>query len=111
MGCGKQIKILNNHWLQHTLNPYITSELQGLSQATLSSLMIENGIQWDMDIVQDMFNYMDQQCIINTHIHGNEAEDSLFWNEDISGDYTVKSAYSLLQKQKVTRHSIVDNNM
>lgn len=28
------------------------------------------------------------------------GRDELFWNEDLNGEYTVRSAYTLLQKQK-----------
>lgn len=37
VGDGSQIKILNNPWLFDNMNPYITSELQRLSEATVSS--------------------------------------------------------------------------
>ena len=36
---------------------------------------------------------------------GENESDKLYWNEDLSGEYTVKSAYKLLQLQKGQWHS------
>ncbi|WOG82094.1 hypothetical protein DCAR_0101255 [Daucus carota subsp. sativus] len=62
--------------------------------------MVTEGGQWDSDIVEDLFNARDKQCILNTMVRGDREEDVLYWNEDLTGDYTVKSAYQMLQRQK-----------
>lgn len=53
-----------------------------------------------MDILRDMFNARDQACIRRTSFQGIFALDSLYWNYEASGLYSVKSAYRLLQSQK-----------
>ncbi|KAL8116398.1 hypothetical protein AgCh_022771 [Apium graveolens] len=78
---------------------------KGLDNATVNSLMEINGQQWDIEIIEDLFNQRDQQCILNTTIGGIGEVDKLCWNEDLSGEYTVKSAYRLLQVQKGYWHT------
>ncbi|XP_074351885.1 uncharacterized protein LOC141691038 [Apium graveolens] len=73
---------------------------QGLSEATVSSLRTEDGQQWDIEVIENLFNSRDQQCILNTPVGGNGLTDDLFWNEDLNGEYTVRITYRLLQKQK-----------
>lgn len=100
VGDGSSIKILNNPWLADSTSPYITTELQWLSEATVSSLRSEDGQHWDVEVIEDLFNSRDQQCILNTPVGGSGETDELFWNEDMQGEYTVKSAYRLLQEQR-----------
>lgn len=89
---GRSIKILNSPWLHDSMNPYINSELHGLNEATISSLRSEDGQQWDVDVVADLFNHRDQQCILHTLLCGNGVSDELYWSEDLNGEYTVRSA-------------------
>lgn len=102
VGNGKEINILHQPWLQDGTNPYITTELQGLDNATVHSLRTEDGQQCDREILEDLFNQRDQSCIYNVQIVGESEADTLYWNEDISGEYTVRSAYRLLRLQKET---------
>ncbi|XP_074347512.1 uncharacterized protein LOC141686373 [Apium graveolens] len=105
IGNGAKIGILGQPWLHDSVNPCITSELIGLNDATISSLMIEDGGGWDREVIEDLFNTRDQRCILATEIGGCGRADELYWNENISGDYMVKSAYQLLQKQKGDWHT------
>lgn len=81
-------------------NPYVTSDVQGLDQVNVKSLMSMDGCYWDMEIIQDLFNLRDQRCILKTQVGGGSMEDVVYWHEEGSGEYTVKSAYRLLQRRK-----------
>lgn len=96
-------------WLQEEDNPYITTELQGLDHAKVSVIMRRYGRRWDEDIVADLFNNRDQHCIKKITLTDEVSEDSLYWCKENSGDYSVKSAYRMLQVQK-GRWQTVDNN-
>lgn len=65
--------------------------------------------QWDTDIILDLFNVRDQQCIFNTSINSRVAEDRIYWSKEVNGDYSVRSACRLLQAQK-ERWTADDNN-
>lgn len=55
---------------------------------------------WDNEIIEDLFNDRDQQCINNIVLENDVDEDRLFWKYEESGNYSVKSAYRLIQVQK-----------
>ncbi|XP_074373800.1 uncharacterized protein LOC141714165 [Apium graveolens] len=55
---------------------------------------------WDHDVIKDLFNQRDQERILRTPISANEEVDKISWKFEISGTYTVKSAYRLNQRLK-----------
>lgn len=100
LGSGKTVKIIGQPLLHDEVSPYISSDVQGLAGVTVSSLMVEGGREWDVDVVKALFNDRDQQCIFNTVISSDEEEDRLFWGKEEDGVHSVKSAYKLIQWQK-----------
>ncbi|XP_074374037.1 uncharacterized protein LOC141714416 [Apium graveolens] len=72
------------------MNPYITSDLQGLDEATVAYLRTEDGQSWDVEVVDDLFNYRNEQYILHTPVGGTGEVDKLFWNEELDGEYTVR---------------------
>lgn len=74
--------------------------MQGLDHVTVSSLLTMNRSHWDFDIIQDLFNTRDQRCILNTPVRGVNKKLILYWHEEYSGEYFVKSAYNLLRMSK-----------
>ncbi|KAL8146344.1 hypothetical protein AgCh_004183 [Apium graveolens] len=55
---------------------------------------------WDEEILSDMFNTRDQQCIKRINLTESSEEDELYWGKEVSGHYSLRSAYRLLQQQK-----------
>lgn len=99
VGSGTSINILGQPWLQEEVNPYITSELQGMNCAKVSNIMSLDQRCWDKEIVADIFNNRDQHCIKKITLTDDTSEDRLYWGKEISGEYSVKSAYKMLQLQ------------
>lgn len=62
------------------------------------SLMWTDNKDWDTDIIADLFNERDQRFIYNVRLDDLKEEDSLYYSSELSGNYTVRSAYKLLQK-------------
>ncbi|KAL8116087.1 hypothetical protein AgCh_022542 [Apium graveolens] len=59
-------KICGHLWLNDDTNLYITSDVQGLDQATIASLLTMEGHQLDVEIIEDLFNQRDQLCIAHS---------------------------------------------
>ena len=108
IGSGTSINILGQPWLQEENNRYITTELQGLDHAKVSNIIRMDGRCWDQEIVADLFNNRDQQCIKKITLTDEASDDTLYWCKENSGEYSVKSAYRMLQVQK-GRWQISDN--
>lgn len=71
---GNKVDISGQPWLNGEKNPYITYEVPGIHQNKVCSLMSLESKSWEEDIIQDMFNGRDQNCIrqvnIENHILG-----------------------------------------
>lgn len=62
-----------------------------LKEATVSSIMNEQGIEWDKDIIADIFEERDRKLILNIPLGESETKDKLFWSGEENGKYSVKS--------------------
>ena len=65
--------------------------------ALVPSLMVQGGVGWDVDLVNDIFNTRDQELIFNIPYSFHNRENNLMWSPDTKGHFSVKSAYNLLQ--------------
>lgn len=100
IGSGEKININKQPWLDNEVNTYITTKSQILDNNTVASLMTNNGREWDEDVIRYLFTKRDQQCIWSTVLNSRREEDKLYWGKEISGNYSVKIVYKLLQNQK-----------
>lgn len=100
IGSGNSVNIIGQPWLFDDNNPFITSSVQGLENRKVSDLMTMEYRAWEEEILRDMFNVRDQQCIRSVPLNENQDEDTLYWGKEVSGQYTVRSAYRMLQEHK-----------
>ncbi|XP_074363930.1 putative mitochondrial protein AtMg00310 [Apium graveolens] len=100
VGNGNSIDIMRQPWLSDEQNPYVTTESQSFVNNKVSSLMNLERSGWDIEVIKDLFNDRDQECIISLQLNDIMNEDKLYWSKEASGSYSVKSAYRLLQVQK-----------
>lgn len=100
IGSGNSVNILGQPWLLDANNLFITSNIRGLENHKVSSLMLEDHSAWDEEILRDMFNSRDQQCIRRINLNVRDNEDMVYWGAEATGQYTVRSAYHILQAQK-----------
>lgn len=100
VGAGKGISIVGQPWLQCDENPFITTVSPAIDNNSVSALMCIDRKEWDLEVVRDIFNERDKQCILDTHIEEDSESDCLYWQFENSGEYSVRSAYKMLQVQK-----------
>ncbi|XP_074359733.1 uncharacterized protein LOC141699810 [Apium graveolens] len=54
----------------------------------------------DDEILKDLFNDRDQDCIRSVPLNEDMRQYRIYWSKESSGEYSVRSAYRLLQVQK-----------
>lgn len=91
--------VMDDHWVPHENNAFIQTINPALQNQTVSYLMsiTENG--WDVDLILDMFNSRYAELILSIPID-KEVHDSWYWRREKLGNYSVKSAYHLIQDEK-----------
>ncbi|XP_062089159.1 uncharacterized protein LOC133795722 [Humulus lupulus] len=100
VGNGETIFITSDPWVFDKENPWVTSVHPGLNGQRVSSLMHVGRLEWDEELVQDLFNDRDMRCILSIPLSPNRPLDRWFWSLEPSGFFTVKSCYKNLQVQK-----------
>ncbi|KAM6598072.1 hypothetical protein CsatA_008596 [Cannabis sativa] len=100
IGDGKSTKILDYPWLPSTSSKFVTSTHPGLHTHTVSSLLKTDMMCWDDEVVRDLFSPQEAALILDIPLGSTARPDCWSWTADNTGNFTVKSAYLLLQNQK-----------
>ncbi|KAM6577068.1 hypothetical protein CsatB_028905 [Cannabis sativa] len=106
VGSDSKVAVTGEPWLLFGDNPCITSIHPALSTAVVGNLMEIGGERWDLELLQDLFNSRDVAAISSVPILQHPAADELVWHHELSGNYSVKSAFNLIQKEKGAWNSI-----
>lgn len=96
---GTEIDILKQPWLNDVENPYISTVSPALNDQKVVDLFSTDTKDWDMDLVADIFNTRDFNCIMNTKVERDLDRDTLCRKFENTGQYTVKSAYNFIQRR------------
>lgn len=97
VGNGSSISICSDPWLPDETNPYISTQSAAITEQMVSSLISPDQNDWDTDLVMDIFNSRDSSIILSTPID-KEVDDSWYWRKEKFGQYSVKSAYLMLEE-------------
>lgn len=98
LGDGSSIPVLEQPWLADMQNPCITTQNAALQGLTVNSLFKTGTREWDEDILRDMVNDRDREAIQSIVLCRNQYIDTRYWCYEQNGQYTVKSAYKMLQR-------------
>lgn len=74
LGREKKSISLDNH----------TSVTEGLINHKVESLLENGSMNWDRDLIRDMFNERDQHCILDVTLEAH-GDDTLFWLYENTG--------------------------
>ncbi|XP_060969649.1 uncharacterized mitochondrial protein AtMg00310-like [Cannabis sativa] len=96
IGSGDTVSILNHPWLPVQDNPYVSTIHPGLT-SHVSSLFHVHSHSWDYDLVRDMFNNRDADIILGIPLSSNVSIDTWSCEGERTGEFSVKSAYNMLQ--------------
>ncbi|XP_058759858.1 uncharacterized protein LOC131633155 [Vicia villosa] len=101
VGNGDKINVWRDNWVPSTpgFKPLIwqdpTNHLMKVSE-----LIDEDLGQWNRTLILDTFMESDAHHVLSIHLSRTLPEDKLIWNHDKDGEFTVKTAYQILSKQK-----------
>ena len=55
--------------------------------------MHPGSLQWDLDLIADIFQPRDQQLIFNIPLSSRVVDDQWYWTQEEGGIYSVKTGY------------------
>lgn len=86
-------------WLPDSPNHMITTVTPNLQYNKVSDLIGNEQRGWKADIITNTFTVEDAQRILSIPLAKEAHDDFLAWGVEGLGDYSVRSAYKLLQTQ------------
>lgn len=109
VGTGLAVSIQNDPWLPDAQDPYIHTRSEAIEGRKVADLMVTGQVEWDIDLIQDIFEQRDANLILSIPLRPNDV-DIWFWNKEKLGGYTVKSAYAMLQENNTEAVSEIDTD-
>ena len=96
VGDGWSIRIWQDQWLS-TRNTYrvVTPERAGNQIKMVWELLREENLEWNTELVREIFLPQDAEAILSIPISESRARDRMVWAEDKRGNFMVRSAYRL----------------
>ncbi|KAF4403494.1 hypothetical protein G4B88_008140 [Cannabis sativa] len=76
-------------------NPCVVSNHSALTNCKVSQLMKPSSRQWDLELIEDLFDSRDDELIKHVPLSVNLTRDSWLWNKDPTGFFTVKNALNV----------------
>ncbi|XP_042965942.1 uncharacterized protein LOC122299620 [Carya illinoinensis] len=101
VGDGKNIRIWHDYWIpghRNVLHDHSVEESQDRKNETVDTLINGETRWWDISKVRALFNPIIAEKILKIVICPEGYEDRWMWSEERSGEFSVRSAYKLLQK-------------
>lgn len=78
IGDGREVDILNTHWLPSISDPYVHTVNEALNNQKVFSLLKTGERAWDEDLVCDQFNSKDAEIILSIRL-GTQDNDAWYW--------------------------------
>jgi ribonuclease HI len=103
---------MNDPWLKKDDGKWVQSpQEQGVASLYVNQLLCTNEKAWDSNKIHSIFPSYVANSIIAVPLFNDVEEDHLVWDDDMHGNYNVKSGYNLLLQptiEAVTRHGKED---
>uniref|UniRef100_A0A803NGN4 Reverse transcriptase domain-containing protein n=1 Tax=Cannabis sativa TaxID=3483 RepID=A0A803NGN4_CANSA len=82
IGFGRDTDILNTPLLPDDTHPYVLPTHLGLEHNKVQSLMIVDRLEWDTEVLSDLFDSRDYELILNVPLSSSNGFDNWFWAKD-----------------------------
>lgn len=104
IGNGESTDIWNDRWLPNHFGGRPLTPAGGQSVSRVSELLSENG-QWNEDAIMQSFIPVDAAAILRTPVR-TQHDDVWAWEPEKHGVYSVKSAYRLLDLNRIRNNEV-----
>jgi len=94
IGDGEDILVWYNKWIANdvTLIPHVDGDFP-LADLRVSGCMLHDRKEWNLPLLQSIFDHQVVQHIVNTLLNPSVTEHRLIWKKENNDEYFVRSAY------------------
>ncbi|KAA3455485.1 reverse transcriptase [Gossypium australe] len=97
VGIGSAISVLHDIWIPDLVNPRLSSHVNTLSVGKVADLIDKNSRKWKSELLESTFSEDIAEKIRHILLAEEPHDDRLAWRGEASSEFTVRSAYKLLQ--------------
>ncbi|MBA0818390.1 hypothetical protein Gohar_022421 [Gossypium harknessii] len=91
------ISVMNDAWIPDLSPTRLSSLVYNMSDAKVAELINTNSRLWRKELIESTFPEEIADRILRIPLAINPHDDLLAWSDEPSGEYTVRSAYKVLQ--------------
>lgn len=97
IGRGESVSVWKDAWLPvHNHTKISSPVIQGLEDVVVSNLILSDKLEWDVDLLRELFSEIEVCQILKIPLSGSRMDDPWMWIDGEKGVYSVKSAYRRL---------------
>ncbi|CAN1787360.1 Putative ribonuclease H protein At1g65750 [Linum perenne] len=94
IGDGSTIRVWDDPWINDDASRFVTTEpMVEMTDLKVNELWIPGTKQWDVELIEELFNDRDAKAITEIPLNGNHTPDAPIWHFGKDGALTVRSAY------------------
>ncbi|KAA3467625.1 reverse transcriptase [Gossypium australe] len=106
VGTGRDISVTNDAWIPNCSIVNLATDDPLVHIDKVSDLIISHDRKWDRDLIENTFPAEIAEQIIRIPLALEPHEDLRVWRGELSGDFSVRSAYKLLQQFEPTVYAL-----
>ncbi|KAA3460897.1 reverse transcriptase [Gossypium australe] len=106
VGTGKNISVFEDAWIPNYDNVRLTSGVCNLQFVKVAELINSNEREWNRELIGNTFPEAKAELILRIPLAMEPHEDLLVWNGELSGEFSVRSSYKLLQNFDPTAYAL-----
>lgn len=97
VGMGSYISIFNDAWIFCSINYRLTNSINVSNLVLVDELIDSHAREWKIELVTNTFDSVDAERILRIPLARDSHDDELVWSGEPLGDFSIRSAYKLLQ--------------
>ncbi|KAA3485773.1 reverse transcriptase [Gossypium australe] len=106
VGTGQDISISEDAWIPNFINVRLMSRFNNLQSDKVAELINSNDREWDRELILNTFPGAVADLILHIPLASEPHADLMAWSGELSGEFSVRSSYQLLQNLDPTAYAL-----
>ncbi|KAA3488795.1 reverse transcriptase [Gossypium australe] len=108
VGSGEEISVFDDAWIPNYESVRLTSLIDNLHLVKVADLIKDDQREWNRRLIESTFSVVEAELILQIPLAKEPHADLLVWKGELSGEFSVRSSYQLLQKNDSTAYALQD---
>ncbi|KAA3475505.1 reverse transcriptase [Gossypium australe] len=108
VGSGEKISVFNDAWIPKYGNVRLIPYVDNLHFVKVAELINSNQRKWNRSLIESTFPANEAELILQIPLTQHSQGDLLVWAGELSGEFSVRSSYKLLQNNDPTVYDLQD---